>query len=176
MKLDDDPPDQILDTNDIALRASRLCHAAENAFSELALINPKAVQPVYVIESKVPVPGGDELFNKSIRKKSEGSESIISGESSKCEQYEELQITKVQDFEETVTIFYETFRKQGLSSVLQRIVGVVVHTGVEFGDNAICEYNRNTASQLTTALKRPPGLVFEGHSTEPACSIQKSAE
>ncbi|HOJ12735.1 MAG TPA: class II D-tagatose-bisphosphate aldolase, non-catalytic subunit [Clostridiales bacterium] len=166
IKLSDDPPDQILDTKEIALRAARLCHVAESAFNELVLINRKAIQPVYVIGSEVPVPGGNEAPIKSGENESGRNESIISGESSKCEQYEELQITKVQDFEETVNIFYETFRKQGLSSVLQRIVGVVVQTGVEFGDNAICEYNRNTASQLIAALKRHPGLVFEGHSTD----------
>lgn len=166
MKLSDDSSEQMLNISEIALRAARLCHSAENAFSELALINPKAIQPVYVIGSEVPVPGGNEAPIKSGENESGRDESIISEKNIKRKQYKEPQITKVSDLEETVDIFYKTFKKQGLSSVLQRVVGIVVQTGVEFGDNTIYEYNRNTTAQLTATLKKYPGLVFEGHSTD----------
>jgi len=142
MHLGDDDINRKLETSVIAERGAILADVAENAYKELVASNSEALHPVYVIGSEVPIPGG-----------SQGEE-------------EQLQVTTVTDFCETVDLFKEAFQRNGLSEAWDNVIAIVVQPGVEFGDETIHEYNRDAAKELCETLKNYPNLVFEGHSTD----------
>lgn len=142
MHLGGDLKEKPVDISVIAERAAVLCSAAEQAFEEFSGLTGTSVAPVYVIGSEVPIPGGVQ-----------GPEN-------------ELQITKVQDFDNTLAVFKQTFEMQGLLKAWENVIGVVVQPGVEFGDDAIHEYDSEKAKGLSDALKKYPNIVFEGHSTD----------
>ena len=139
---DDGDRSQALQPRVIAERAATLCQAAEEGYQERLRESPQAVAPVYVIGTEVPVPGGTQGDDARLR------------------------ITKPADFHETVRLTKEALDRLGLSEVWNRVVGVVVQPGVEFGDHSIDEYDRAQAKQLTKELFKYPNLVFEGHSTD----------
>ena len=141
MHLADDDAGTRLDTRVIAERSAILCKAAQDAYAEHRLQNPNTLEPVYVIGSEVPIPGGSQ-------------------------EAEIVQITKPEDFEETVETFKKVFCQKGLTSAWDNVVAVVVQPGVEFGDDVIHEYNRSESRALCNSLKRYPQIVFEGHSTD----------
>lgn len=142
MRLADDLTDRRLDTSIIADRGALLCRAAEEAFKEYKKSCPDALNPVYVIGSEVPIPGGAQ------------------------EQEEGMKVTGVADFKETVDVFRDSFQKYGLQNAWENVIGVVVQPGVEFGDNSIWPYDREKAKDLCASLQEYPNLVFEGHSTD----------
>lgn len=142
MHLGDDDKNTKLDTKVIAERGAVLCRVAEEAFQKLKGSNTGVLQPVYVVGSEVPIPGGAQ------------------------EEEEGIQVTKVSDFEETVVVFKSAFYSHDLKSAWENVIAVVVQPGVEFGDETIHEYNRQAAGELVQALKKYPGMVFEGHSTD----------
>ena len=142
MHLGGDNLKEKLDTAVIAERGAVLCQIAEKAFAELKLLNPSALQPVYVVGSEVPIPGGSQ------------------------DEEEGIQVTRVTDFIETVEVFKNAFYKSNLQNAWESVIAVVVQPGVEFGDDTIHEYNREVAKELVNALKEYPNLVFEGHSTD----------
>ncbi len=131
-----------LSTRVIAERGAILCRGAEDAFRELIVSNPTAVRPVYIVGSEVPIPGGSQ------------------------DEDEGIQVTKVLDFENAVDAFKQAFLRYNLSSAWENVIAVVVQPGVEFGDETIHEYSREGAQELSMALKKYPGIVFEGHSTD----------
>ncbi len=131
-----------LDPDVIALRCARLCSAAERAYDELKKQNRDYAPPLYVIGTEVPAPGGSDEVEEGVS------------------------VTKVSGFEETVSITKALFYKQKLEQAWERVIAVVVQPGVEFGDHTIIEYDRGKTRELTDAVKRYPGLVFEGHSTD----------
>lgn len=141
MKVADDDKDLPLDTAIIAERGAVLCEVAEKAYKELLEICPNSTQPVYVVGSEVPIPGG-------------------------AQEDEGIQVTKVDDFQSTVETFKNAFLNHGLDDAWKRVVAVVVQPGVEFGDESVHEYNREAAKDLTNALNKYENLVFEGHSTD----------
>lgn len=143
MHLGSDNPDKKLETTVIAERGAVLAQVAEDTFKELQKSNPDALHPVYVVGSEVPIPGG-----------------------SQGEEEEGLQVTKVADFEETVSVFKESFKRHNLESTWENVIAVVVQPGVEFGEDSIDEYDREAARDLCKALKKYPNMVFEGHSTD----------
>jgi D-tagatose-1,6-bisphosphate aldolase subunit GatZ/KbaZ len=142
MHLGDDNIKLKLDTKVIAERGAILCEVAEKAFGELKQSNPTALQPVYVVGSEVPIPGGSQ------------------------EEEEGIQITKASDFKESVDVFKNAFYSHNLQNAWENVIAVVVQPGVEFGDESIHEYNRDAAQELVKVLKGYPNLVFEGHSTD----------
>ncbi len=142
MHLADDNINDKLDTGVIAERGAILCKVAEEAYAELAESDRNTLQPVYVVGSEVPIPGGSQ------------------------EEDEGIHVTKVSDFETTVETFKQAFYKLGLKKAWDNVIAVVVQPGVEFGDDTIHEYNRDAAIELCQALKKYPNLVFEGHSTD----------
>ncbi len=142
MHLADDNINEKLDTGIIAGRGAILCKVAENAYADLLKIEKNALQPVYVVGSEVPIPGGSQ------------------------EEEEGIQVTKVSNFEATVETFKQAFYELGLQKAWENVIAVVVQPGVEFGDETIHEYNREAAKELCQALKKYPNLVFEGHSTD----------
>ena len=143
MKVADDDPNVRLSDETIARRGVHLVKVAENAYKKLLETNPDAVEPVYIVGSEVPIPGGSQA-------------AVDEG----------VQVTKVEDFAATMNTFKDTFEKEGISDVWDRVLGIVVQPGVEEKDSGCTEYDRSKAVELTKAIRAIPDLVFEGHSTD----------
>ena len=144
MKVKSDDPDVRLSDEIIAGRGARLAQVAEETYKELLTREPDAIPPVYIIGSEVPIPGG-----------AVGSED------------NGVQVTKVEDFKNTVAAFEKAFAEAGLGDeVWDRVIGVVVQPGVEEKDSGCTEYDREKAKDLMASIKDFPSLVFEGHSTD----------
>ena len=144
MKVNSDPEDVRLSDEIIAGRGAHLAKVAEETDKELLERDPEAIPPVYVIGSEVPIPGG------AVGAEDNG-----------------VQVTKVEDFKNTVAAFEKAFAKEGLDKdVWERVIGVVVQPGVEEKDSGCTEYDREKAKDLMAAIKDFPTLVFEGHSTD----------
>ncbi|MBR1438961.1 MAG: class II D-tagatose-bisphosphate aldolase, non-catalytic subunit, partial [Synergistaceae bacterium] len=141
MKLADDPVNERLSDDVIAERGAVLLEECEKAFQELRKSNPDEMRPVYIIGSEVPIPGG-------------------------AQDEEGLQVTSPKDFETTLMTYKRKFEQHGISDRWQDVIAVVVQPGVEFGDKDIHPYDRQAAEELTSTLKKYPGFVFEGHSTD----------
>lgn len=142
MRVADDPVDIRLSDDDIARRSAELCMVCEKAFEERLQNIPEAVKPVYIVGSEVPIPGGEQ------------------------EAENDISVTGPEEFSNTVEIFKSKYMEYGLSDAWNRVIGVVVQPGVEFGDDKVFPYNRQKAKELTDKLKEYPGIVFEGHSTD----------
>ena len=123
----------------VAERAAILCQAAEEAYRELPA-GPS--QLVYVIGTEVPAPGGESVDPHS------------------------PVVTKAEDAHRTLETFRLAFIERGLSSAWERVIALVVQPGVDFGSNAIFDYDRAKAQSLSAALLEHPGIVFEAHSTD----------
>ena len=144
MKVRSDAEDERLSDEVIARRGARLAQVAEKTYQELLKKEPDAIPPVYIIGSEVPIPGG-----------AVGSEDTG------------VQVTKVDDFKNTVQTFEKAFADAGLGQdVWERVIGVVVQPGVEEKDSGCTEYDREKAKELMASIKDFPNLVFEGHSTD----------
>ena len=144
MKLNSDDPDVRLSDEIIAGRGARLAQVAEEAYKKLLERDPDAIPPVYIIGSEVPIPGG-----------------AVGGEDNG------VQVTKVEDFKNTVKTFEKAFQAAGLDDeVWNRVIAVVVQPGVEEKDSGCTEYDRDKAKELTESIKDFPTLIFEGHSTD----------
>jgi D-tagatose-1,6-bisphosphate aldolase subunit GatZ/KbaZ len=125
---------------EVARRCARLCRVCEDTHHRL---DPDTTQgPVYVIGTEVPVPGGSDEVEEGV------------------------QVTSADDFEKTVEMTKDAFVGEGLEAAWERVVGVVVQPGVEFGDHRVIEYDRKEAAPLSSRLKEYPDLVFEAHSTD----------
>lgn len=142
MMLGDDDPHVRLSDSIIAERGAELYCEAIKAYEELLIENPDATRPVFVVGSEVPVPGGA----KDIEVK--------------------LEVTSVEDFENTILAYQKAFYKRGILNPWKDIIAVVVQPGVEFGEMDVVEYDRYAARALCAKLKQYPDIVFEGHSTD----------
>lgn len=143
MKVASDDPDTRLSDETIARRGATLVKVAEETYKELLNSNPNAVEPVYIVGSEVPIPGGSTA-------------AVDEG----------VQVTKVEDFKATMETFKVAFAKENLSDVWERVLAIVVQPGVEEKDSGCTEYDRAKATELAKAIKEIPDLVFEGHSTD----------
>lgn len=123
----------------IAERAALLCCAAEQAAGQLPVGSPP---PLYVIGTEVPVPGGE----------------VGPGEPPA--------LTTAAEVENTLDLFAGAFSKHKLAAAWERVIGLVVQPGVEFGDNLVWDYDPGKARALSAALPRRPTLVYEAHSTD----------
>jgi D-tagatose-bisphosphate aldolase class II non-catalytic subunit len=121
----------------IARRAARLAAAAERSVAATG-----GTLPAYIIGTEVPVPGG-------------ASEAL-----------DHLEVTKPEDALRTVEIHRDAFSKLGLESAFERVTGVVVQPGVEFGNGDVVEYAPAKARSLSAVLNDMPQFVFEAHSTD----------
>lgn len=140
MRLSGDSLTERLSDEIIAERSAELYKQAKESFLNYKKQNPDAQEPVFIIGSEVPIPGGAE----------ENEDSVA--------------VTKTDDFIRTVEIFKEIYAKNGLS--FDDVVAVVVQPGVEFADDSVCEYDSQKTQDLVNALKNYNGLIFEGHSTD----------
>lgn len=123
----------------VAERTSFLCKAAEEAWTKFCKSSQK---PIYVIGTEVPVPGGAREYE------------------------EEIVATSPQDAVKTITTIKKAFLKAGLSEAWERVIGVVVQPGVEFGDDQIFKYQRHKAKELSRKILEFDHLVYEAHSTD----------
>ncbi len=109
MRCADDPGDSHapFDAGIVGERAADLCSVAEDAFAKAALRYP---EPLYVIGTEVPIPGGAQ------------------------EDLSEVTPTNPQDTQLTIDVTREAFLKRGLEAACERVIAVVMCSGVEFGD------------------------------------------
>ncbi len=131
-----------LDKNIIARRCVDLIKTAEDSINVLRKQNENIAEPVYVIGTDIPAPGG--------------SDEVTSGR----------RITKVSEFKDTVKSIKELFDENSLTDAWDRVIAVVVQPGVEHGDKIIIDYDRKEAKKLANSLKEYPDFVFEGHATD----------
>ena len=138
MRLAGDPVDQPLPPEVAAARTAALCLTAESAALEMNM----PVQPLYIIGSEVPLPGGSQ------------------------EHEDTLSVTSVEDTQRTIHLTQEAFQALSLDLAWERVIGLVVQPGVEFGSDYIIDYDRTKAHQLSTFIESNPQLIFEAHSTD----------
>jgi D-tagatose-1,6-bisphosphate aldolase subunit GatZ/KbaZ len=127
------------DESTVAQRAAILCRAAEGAFADLP---PGSSPLLYVIGTEVPAPGGESLAGAGPT------------------------VSSADQIHHTLELFRSAFAEQGVTSAWERVIGLVVQPGVEFGENVIFDYDRQKASSLSCALPKDPPLVYEAHSTD----------
>jgi len=125
--------------NDISSSYFVLTNAGDRVAENIKL---ESQQPVYVIGTDVPIPGGAK------------------------EHLSEIRITPVHEVEETIEVTKSAFYKLGLHDAWKRVLAVVVQPGVEFGDTAVIEYDRNKAALLSQFIEKFDNLTYEAHSTD----------
>jgi D-tagatose-1,6-bisphosphate aldolase subunit GatZ/KbaZ len=137
----DDPGDRSKPLSDeiVASRAAELCQVAEQTWTKYYTGNPVLL---YVIGTEVPVPGGAQ------------------------QEENEVNPTRPEDAERTITIIRRFFLDAGLANAWDRVIGLVVQPGVEFGDDQIFTYQQDKARNLSNIITRYNNLVFEAHSTD----------
>lgn len=121
----------------VAERAARLAKVAEAAAAAAGL-----PAPVYIIGTEVPPPGGA------------------------THEIQAIEVTAPEAAERTLAVHREAFAAAGVAAALERVIGLVVQPGVEFGNANVVVYDPPAARTLSGALARLPGLVFEAHSTD----------
>jgi D-tagatose-1,6-bisphosphate aldolase subunit GatZ/KbaZ len=131
--------DAPLSDQTVAERAAILCQTAERSSDELPENSPRVL---YVIGTEVPAPGGECL---------RGGPPVA---------------TTVDGVGNTLEAFRTAFEARGLHAAWERVIGLVVQPGVEFGDDTIFDYDRVKASALAANLPAHPALVYEAHSTD----------
>lgn len=123
----------------VAERAAALCHVAEDTWEQYCKGSSK---PVYIIGTEVPIPGGAQ------------------------EEEETIKPTSPEDAEKTILITKKHFENAKLSEAWKRVIGVVVQPGVEFGDDQIFHYEAAKAGSLSKKIMEFERLVYEAHSTD----------
>lgn len=98
--------------------------------------------PVYVIGTEVPVPGGASHSS------------------------DHLEPTRPEAVEETLEVHEAAFRELGLHDAFSRVIALVVQPGVEFGNSDVTHFDARKSRALRAALRARPGIVFEAHSTD----------
>jgi D-tagatose-1,6-bisphosphate aldolase subunit GatZ/KbaZ len=96
-------------------------------------------KPVYVIGTEVPTPGG-------------------------AQEEMEIEVTSTASLKETLDVHHRAFSRR--NPAWERIVGVVVQPGVEFGNETVADYVPAKAAELIQAILQQKGIVFEAHSTD----------
>lgn len=138
MRCADDDPDLPLSLAVCAQRTARMCHAVEDACTADSTL----VQPVYVLGSEVPVPGGVQ------------------------EKEDILSATDPVDAAGTIAAFRAVFEREGLQAAWKRVIALVVQPGVEYGDEDLFTYDREKARRLSQYIETVPGMIYEAHSTD----------
>ena len=100
-----------------------------------------ARKPVYIIGTEVPTPGG-------------------------AQGRMEVEVTTTSSLQETLDVHYQAFSRANLFPAWERVIGIVVQPGVEFGNETVADYVPEKASELAEAILRHEGIIFEAHSTD----------
>ena len=95
----------------------------------------------YVIGTEVPIPGGA------------------------TEHEDGVSVTRVEDAQQTIEITRDAFLSEGLDSVWERVIAVVVQPGVEFGDDFVLPYQVDAARKLSKFIETQ-SMIYEAHSTD----------
>jgi D-tagatose-1,6-bisphosphate aldolase subunit GatZ/KbaZ len=128
-----------LDDEIVASRTQKLCQVAENTWKKYISPVPELI---YIIGTEVPIPGGAR------------------------EKEEKVHPTKAENAAKTLDISKKHFLDAGLSDAWDRVLGLVVQPGVEFGDDQIFNYKRDKAEALSNQILKYDNLVYEAHSTD----------
>ena len=123
----------------MASRAAELCLVAEETWMKYLTGSSKLI---YIIGTEVPVPGGAQ------------------------KEEDEVKPTRPEDAARTIAITKKYFHDAGLLNAWDRVIGLVVQPGVEFGDDKIFNYQRDKAKGLSSIITSYENLVFEAHSTD----------
>ncbi len=123
----------------VAERTAILCKVAEDTWFKYCKESPK---PIYIIGTEVPVPGGAR------------------------EEEDKVIPTTPEDASQTIEIIKDTFIQNNLTDAWNRVIGLVVQPGVEFGDDQVFNYQREKANGLSKMITEHDRLVFEAHSTD----------
>lgn len=134
MSCADDP--DVLSDEVVASRAARLLRVAED------VANQFDTDPVYVIGTEVPVPGGAH------------------------EALGRLTPTPADRARRTIAVHRAAFAEAGLEHVWPRVVALVVQPGVEFDHLNVIDYEHAATEELRHVLDGEEHLVFEAHSTD----------
>jgi D-tagatose-1,6-bisphosphate aldolase subunit GatZ/KbaZ len=134
-----DDPEGPLSLGTATARTADLCAVAEAAQAERP---DKSRPPLYIVGTEVPTPGGEQ------------------------ERPDHLAVTRPSDAQETLDKTRAAFAERGLEAAWERVVGLVVQPGVEFGDAVVFEYDRPAAVALRAFVETQDGIVFEAHSTD----------
>ena len=97
---------------------------------------------LYVIGTEVPIPGGE------------------------TEVLDSLAVTKPEAVLGTFELHRMAFRRLGLEAALERVIGIVVQPGVDFGNSQIFGFDKAKAASLAATIEQIPNAVFEAHSTD----------
>ena len=120
----------------IAARTADLCEAVERSGGA------GLPEPLYVIGSDVPVPGGALAPEAAVA------------------------VTPVAEVAEIIQLTQEAFRSRGLEGAWERVIAVVVQPGVEFDHAAVHDYQPERAADLSRFIAGDARLVYEAHSTD----------
>ena len=123
----------------VAERAAAMACVAEDTHQEFCAGQPK---PVYIIGTEVPIPGGAQ------------------------EEEEMVSPSLPSDVVKTIEITKAAFEAAGVSDAWNRVCGVVVQPGVEFGDDQVFHYNSEAAQGLSKEIMKQENLIYEAHSTD----------
>jgi D-tagatose-1,6-bisphosphate aldolase subunit GatZ/KbaZ len=134
-----DDPEGALSPRTATERTADLCAVAEAAQAERPA---GSTPPLYVVGTEVPTPGGEQ------------------------EKPDHLAVTRPADAQETLDLTRAAFAARGLEAAWERVFGLVVQPGVEFGDAVVFDYDRPAAADLRKFVETLDGIVFEAHSTD----------
>jgi D-tagatose-1,6-bisphosphate aldolase subunit GatZ/KbaZ len=137
MKLGDDDPIHQPMIELIARRTSQLVKVAENTAAAIG----QESQLRYVIGSEVPFPGGAITTTAGIH------------------------VTHVEDLRLMLEVTRSALISEGIEAAWDRIIALVVHPGVEFGDDFIQDYDPEAVHDLVRFVETTP-FVYEAHSTD----------
>ncbi|MDP2083259.1 MAG: class II D-tagatose-bisphosphate aldolase, non-catalytic subunit [Pseudotabrizicola sp.] len=126
-----------LDDAATAARAVRLAAVAERIARDQGGDLPR-----YVIGTEVPPPGGADHALRDVPP------------------------TDPDAARKTIAVHRDCFNAAGLGDAFDRVIGIVVQPGVEFGNHNVVRYLRDKAQPLVRVLDGEDGLVFEAHSTD----------
>jgi D-tagatose-1,6-bisphosphate aldolase subunit GatZ/KbaZ len=130
-----DDPPGELDTQISAQRTAALARIAEESFPD------PAAPPRYVVGTEVPIPGGAQ------------------------EQVGRVHVTSVEAVRSTLEAMQTAFLELGLESAWERVIAMVVQSGVEFGNDFVMDYVPGLAGDLAEFCENMP-FVYEAHSTD----------
>ena len=126
-----------LDDAATAERAVRLARVAEHTARAMG-----GEMPRYIIGTEAPPPGGADHA------------------------LDEIAPTSPDAARQTIAVHRDLFARAGIPEAFERVLGIVVQPGVEFGNQNVIRYDPAKATSLVGVLAGEPGLVFEAHSTD----------